>query len=329
LESWLWCWVLRIPRWIVALFGVNMNKDQDIANWLFNNNGATDAQMRAAMDQNGVTISDMARVTGGDFGEIASRYVQAGLPQQQQQQTQQPQPQQYQPAQSAPQSSTQSSGSPGYTPNPYLGQMATSITNQVNQNLQRNIMPSIQSGAQAAGGFGGSRQGVVEANALNDANQGLSNSLTNMYYGDFTNSMNRALQQQSLDNSYSLGVGNLGLGYTQAQNSYNLGLGNLGLNAQNSQNNFYTAQRGQDMQQMGLGSQLSQAANQGYLNQGSGVYDIGSQYQSAPWQTMGNFNSAATPYTGYGATSTTSQGTNPWAQALGGAAMGAQLGRLF
>jgi hypothetical protein len=198
-----------------------------------------------------------------------------------------------------------------YTPNPYLAQQADAITQQVTGNLNRSILPQLRGGAQSVGGFGGSRQGVVEANALNDANQGISNALANLYGADYTNAMNRGLQQQSLDNSY------------------NLGLGNLGLNAQNAQNSFYTSQRGQDLQQMGLGSQLAQSANQGYLNQGSGVYDVGSQYQNAPWQTMGNFNSAATPYTGYGATSTTSQGTNPWAQALGGAAMGAQLGRLF
>jgi hypothetical protein len=202
-------------------------------------------------------------------------------------------------------------GMGGGQSNPYIGAYGNAITNQVTQNLQRNILPNIGGGAMAAGGYGGSRQGVVEANALNDANQGLSNALAGAYSSDWNNQQGRNLQQYGMDQSY------------------NLGLGNLGLNNQNSQNNFYTAQRGQDLQQMGLGSQLAQSANQGYLNQGSGVYDVGSQYQNAPWQTMGNFNSAATPYTGYGATSTTSQGTNPWAQALGGAAMGAQLGRLF
>lgn len=195
--------------------------------------------------------------------------------------------------------------------NPYIGAYGQAITNQVTQNLQRNILPNISSSAMAAGGFGGSRQGVVEANALNDANQGLSNALAGAYSQDWNNQQGRNLQQYGMDQSY------------------NLGLGNLGLNAQNSQNNFYTAQRGQDMQQAGLGAQLAQMANQGYLNQGSGLYDTGSMYQNAPWNTMGQFNQAVTPYTGYGATSTVSQNSNPWAQALGGAMLGGQLGRLF
>ena len=198
-----------------------------------------------------------------------------------------------------------------YTPNPYLDKQAEAIRSQVTQNLQRNIMPQISGNAQMVGGYGGSRQGVVEANALNDANQGLSNSLANLYGTDYTNAMNRNLQQQSLDNSY------------------NLGLGNLGLNAQNSQNSFYTSQRGQDLQQIALGSQLAQAGNQGYLNQGTGIYDTGTAYQQAPWNTMNSFNQAATPYTGYGATSTVNQQNNPWASALGGAVAGAQFGRLF
>src|SRR5574343_1806986 len=44
--------------------------------------------------------------------------------------------------------------------NPYLGAQANAITQQATQNLQNNIMPGINSGAVAAGGYGGSRQGI-------------------------------------------------------------------------------------------------------------------------------------------------------------------------
>lgn len=198
-----------------------------------------------------------------------------------------------------------------YTPNPYLGQMANSITNQVQQNLSRNIMPGISSGAMSTGGYGGSRQGVVEANALNDVNQGLSNSLANLYGNDWTNAQNRNLQQQSLDNSY------------------NLGLGNLGLNAQVANNNFYTAQRGQDLQGYGLGAQLIGQSNQGFLNQGQGLYNIGNTTQQAPWGTIGNYQSVFQPFSGLNSSTTTNQSSNPWANALGGAIGGAQLARYF
>lgn len=301
--------------------------NEAIQQWWSANAGATDADIAKAMDQYDVNAQQLGSAIGYDPAAIQQRYDVSNV------------------NQNIGYGQTgwsdayaKASGGGGYTPpantgggssfagggatqqrqnlgmggeNPYLGQHAAAITNQVTQNLQRNILPNISSGAMATGGFGGSRQGVVEANALNDANQGLSNALAGMYSNDWNAQQGRNLQQYGMDQSY------------------NLGLGNLGLNSQNSQNSFYTAQRGQDLQQAGLGAQLAQMANQGYLNQGSGLYDTGSMYQNAPWNTMGQFNQAVTPYTGYGATSTVSQSTNPWAQALGGAMLGGQLGRLF
>jgi hypothetical protein len=195
--------------------------------------------------------------------------------------------------------------------NPYLGQHAAAITNQVTQNLQRNILPNIGGGAMAAGGYGGSRQGVVEANALNDANQGLSNALAGMYSQDWNAQQGRDLQRYGMDQSFNLGMGNLGLG------------------AMNANNNFFTAQRGQDLQAAGLGAQLVQQGNQGFLNQGQGMFNIGNTYQNAPWQTIGNFGSAMSPWAGATGTTTGSQGGNPWASAMGGALGGWQLGSMF
>ena len=226
--------------------------------------------------------------------------------------------------------------------NPYLNGMADSIKNQVNDNLSRNILPNIAGGAQMVGGFGGSRQGVVEANALKDANQQLSNSLSNLYYGDYNNAMSRQLQKYSSDQgydisqgnlalgnknsdqNYNLGVGNLGLGLYNAANNYNLGLGSLALGNKNADNSFYTAQRGLDLNATQLGANLFNMGNQGYMGQGTGVYNLGLTQQQAPWQTVNNMNAAVTPYTGYGSTSMT-QGTNQAANIAGGALMGSQL----
>lgn len=183
--------------------------------------------------------------------------------------------------------------------NPYLSQMADTIKGQVNDNLTRNVMPQIASGAQLAGGFGGSRQGVVEANALKDANQGLSNSLTSMYYGDYNNSMNRGLQKYGMDQSYNLGLGQLQLG-----------------------------NRNTDLNQVQLGANLFQNGNTGFMNTGSGVYNLGLTQQQAPWQVSGNLNNTMTPYTGLGSTTGNYAG-NPVAGALGGAVAGSQLYNLW
>jgi hypothetical protein len=189
--------------------------------------------------------------------------------------------------------------------------MGQSITNQVTDNLQRNVMPQISSSAMSTGGFGGSRQGVVEANAMKDANTSISNALANMYGTDWTNSQNRALQQQSLDNSYSLGMGNLGLGYY------------------NSDNNFYNAQRGQDLQSAALGAQLTGQANSGYLSGGQGIYNVGSTYQNAPWSVVNNSTGAMSPWAGNTGSTSGSSSSSPLAGLLGGAMGGAQLYNLF
>lgn len=175
-----------------------------------------------------------------------------------------------------------------YQQNPYLAQMGDVLTSRVTQNLERNIMPSIRSNAIAAGGFGGSRQGVVEANALKDANQTISDALTGAYFQDFTNQMNRNLQQ------YGMNQG------------------------------FYTNQRGQDLAQTQLGANLWQMGNQGMLGQGQGIYGLGSQQQQAPWQVVGQGNSGLGQWSGYGTTTTGSQGGG-LTGALGGALAGGQL----
>ena len=177
--------------------------------------------------------------------------------------------------------------------------MADTIKGQVNDNLQRNILPNIGAGAQLVGGYGGSRQGVVEANALKDANQTLSNSLTNMYYGDYNNSMNRQLQRYGMDRSYNLGLGGLQLG-----------------------------NRNTDLNAVQLGANLVNQSNQGYLGQGQGIYNLGLTAQQAPWQTVNGMNSATQPYTGFGTTTSNNNG-NAGAGFLGGAIAGGQLYNLF
>lgn len=269
-----------------------------------------------------------------------------------------------------------------YTPNPYLGEMAGTIRQQVTDNLQRNVLPGIGSAAIAAGGYGGSRQGVVEANALKDANTGLAGALSNLYGQDYNNALGRNLQKYQGDQNYNMGLGNLGLGfqnsaqqyalgvgglqnqrygqdqnfalgagglanqrYGQDQNfvlgagglanqrygqdqNYALGMGNLGLGYQNSLQNFYTNQRGQDMQGMQLGANLVQQGNTGMQQQGQGIYNLGLTQQQAPWNVVGNYTNTVSPFTGFGNTTNSTPG-NAVAGALGGATVGAQLYNIF
>ena len=128
-----------------------------------------------------------------------------------------------------------------YQKNPYLDEMAQGITSQMNDNWSRNIAPGIRSGAMAAGGFGGSRQGVVESNALNDMNRSLGQNLTSMYSQDYQQSQGRNMQKYGQDQSYNLGMSGNNLGYANLDagiynSNFNnqLNSGKFGLDAYNT-----------------------------------------------------------------------------------------------
>jgi hypothetical protein len=175
-----------------------------------------------------------------------------------------------------------------YTPSPYLGEMANTIRQQVTDNLQRNILPGIGSAAIAAGGYGGSRQGVVEANALKDANTGLSGALSNLYGQDYNNAMSRNLQRYQADQGYNLGVGNLGLGFQNSAQNFALGLGGLANQRYGQDQNFalgvgnlgvnaYQAQTTRDLGTGNLGLGYYNAAN----NYALGAGNLGLGYQNS------------------------------------------------
>ena len=167
--------------------------------------------------------------------------------------------------------------------NPFLPAAQKSITDQVTNNLKQNILPGIRSGAQAVGGFGGSRQGIAEGNAIGQTNQALGNSLANM-----------GLQSYGMDQ------------------------------------NFYTAQRGQDLQQTQLGANMFGQGMWGLGQQGQGMFNAGQQQFNAgamPYQTNSGMLS---PFTGLGGSQ---QNTQPGASTagglLGGLLGGMQLGNIW
>lgn len=192
--------------------------------------------------------------------------------------------------------SGQTGGMAGGT-NPYLKGMGDTIVNQMTDNYNRNQLPAMRSGAMAAGGFGGSRQGVVEANGLRDLNLGIGQNLTNLYGQDWTNSQNRNLQQQSINNSYDLGLKSNDLGFANLDSNNQQFGANYGLNVMNAQN--YWAQQG------------VQTAN--------GI-------QNTPIDYSRYFQGQTSQMAGQGGTSTSTQNNqgNPWLGALGGYQMANQ-----
>jgi hypothetical protein len=190
-----------------------------------------------------------------------------------------------------------------YQRNPYLDQMAQGITSQMNDNWNRNLEPSIRSGAMAAGGFGGSRQGVVEANGLNDMNRSLGQNLSNLYGQDYQAQMGRNLSQYQGDQSYNLGIGNQALGNAQLDaNIYNNNFNNQLNSAQFGLNTYNTMMNN----------------NQTGINSANNIQNTPMNYN----QYFANqYNTAG----GLGTTGTTQMPGNTALGVLGGAQIGSKL----
>ena len=234
-------------------------------------------------------------------------------------------------------------GGGGYNPgqNPYLRQMGVDVGNQMFDQWSRNTLPSIRSGAMAAGGFGGSRQGVVEANGINDKQRNYGQALTSMYGNDWSQQQGRNLQQQGLNNSYDLGLKSNDLQNRSVNNSYDLGLKSNDLQNRSVNNSYDLGLRSNDLGFSNLDANINQNnfGNQMQAaNFGMGVYNTlngqtqagiqaGTNIQNTPLDYQKYFtNSANGVGSGYGTSSTsqTNQG-NPWLGALGGAQIGNQI----
>lgn len=87
------------------------------------------------------------------------------------------------------------------TANPYLANAAQALTSQVTNNLNTNVLPGIDSNAIAAGGYGGSRQGVADSLAIGQSNLGLSSGLASLYNNALGQNLNFYSQQRGLDQS--------------------------------------------------------------------------------------------------------------------------------
>lgn len=223
-------------------------------------------------------------------------------------------------------------GISGYTAgmNPYLQQQGNALTKGVTDNLQNRILPAISASSIANGNFGGSRQGVIEANALNDANGQIASGLANLYGNGYNNALQYDLGRRGQDQSYNLGMGNLGLGFQNSQNSYDLGLRNNALGIANQDYQYanldrqiYNDNRGWQLQGANLGLN---AYNQGISNN-QGTIGAGTAIQNAPIDYWNQFaNGANSIGRGYGTqTSTSRTPSNPLLNILGGAQLGSQI----
>lgn len=210
-------------------------------------------------------------------------------------------------------------GAFGTQSNPWMSGVADDIMRRTNDALGQSFN-GIRSNAVGVGGLGGSRQGVAEGVATRGAMDSMQGNLANLFGQDWTNTQNRGLQQYGIDTNAALGNQgqmlnyDLGLGGLQNQRygmdqNYNLGLGSQALTNQGQQMSFYGQQRGQDLQQLGLGA------------------DLYSRGIGGEWAPIQNAGSAYSPFSGFGSTTSSGQQGGGWQGGIGGALAGGSLAR--
>lgn len=184
-------------------------------------------------------------------------------------------------------SSTTTSGQ-----NPYSQTLADMLANTMTNNWQRRIAPQIASNAAAVGGYGGSRQGVAEANSANDLNLGIGNALANLMSNNYNSSLN-----------YDLGMAGNALGYANLDRAINND--NLSWQMQGANLGMTVQDRLLALSQLGL-------------TNGTNIQNTPLNY----WQQI--LNSVNGVGQGYGSTTQSGGGGNPLLGALGGAQLGSQ-----
>lgn len=85
--------------------------------------------------------------------------------------------------------------------NPWLQQMLGDIRANTIGDFNRSVAPMARGSAQMAGGFGGSRQGVVEANAMNDLGRNLGTAQTSLLGSVYESDANRRLSAEQTNAS--------------------------------------------------------------------------------------------------------------------------------
>lgn len=188
----------------------------------------------------------------------------------------------------------------GQVNNPYLDDQISALGKDLSSNFLENVAPGLRSGAVAAGGYGGSRQGIVEGLGTQGVSDALALQAANLRGTAYENAQNRMQQVATGLNDQAA---------TVAQNNVNnrLNYANMGTNL------------------IGQGTalqQTNQAAEDARYQQMLSLLNSGNNYN---WANLGNYASIIQPGAGIGGTSTSS-GTGAAGNPIVGAAGGGLAG---
>lgn len=159
------------------------------------------------------------------------------------------------------------------TSNPYLQDQANWLRQDAQNNYDRVTAPQIRYGAAAGGGYGGSRMGVMEANAQNDMNRGVNSAIAGLLGNNWQQDQSR--QVNSRDSNRNMDLSQAALGASlygqgmQGQQGLNAGAYGVGQTQQQAPWQTIGAAGGAYSPFTGLGSSSTQTSQQGGGLQGA------------------------------------------------------------
>jgi hypothetical protein len=207
----------------------------------------------------------------------------------------------------------------GTVNNDQLEPQAQAITRDVTDNLQRNILPRVSSAMVTSGGYGGSRQGVIEANAMKDANTTLSSALAALRGTAFERAQDRQATTANAIDSRAAAAADVNAGRSLDASKFNVGttLQNNEQRAASLKQNLGNQLTGTDL--MGRGNELTDANTAKILENLRAMLGLSKAGSEADWANLNKYAAIIQPGTGIGGTTTQSTPyfTNPAAGALG------------
>lgn len=208
--------------------------------------------------------------------------------------------------------------------NPWLAGAADAANRETVRQLTTQVFPEIRSGAIGAGQYGGSRQGVLEANALAAASQAMADSNVSMFSDAYQSGIDNMLRSAALNPTITGGVINPITSAIQAR-----GLAN--------------EQALQMFAALDTSGSIIQENTQNWIDKEVGRYAYNQEAPQQRLALMANIINGMSPIgqttTSSGESTTISTGsqtqnqpvpyTSPFQGIIGGATAGASLGSMF
>lgn len=232
----------------------------------------------------------------------------------------------------------------GNVTNPFLSNIANDNFTMANRNLLENVMPSIGSGASAAGQYGGSRQGIAQGLAISRMNQDVTQANNQMFGSAYQQAQGNMLSAANQLGNFGMDASKTNAANTLNNNQFNSTLGaNIATNNANRALTADTTNAGNALNTQQFNANLGLSNNTQRLGQMDSAVnwynnannmqntairnslDLGNYQNNQANQALANYAGTIGQFGGMGSSTSQPYFNNPTSNALGGAIAGSQI----